>query len=294
MLFKNAVIYRFEDRFSKSGSEIDELFAKYTLQPCLSSEMQSIGWLPAFKQGRNLAVELEQFIFFRAGIEEKLLPKAAIDNAVDKQAMAQNIVLDSRAKRKELEEIVVAGLMPNALTQRKHINAYIDLKKQWLVIDASSTNKASLVTALLRKSLGSLAIVAESPAQSIQSALTYFAQFGVGNTNFEILEDIWVKSTVEDGGQARIKGIPVSASEVRQHLDQGWQVYQMSLQYKERLQLAIGNDFILKRLKLTDLATEELDGEDEAFLHAQATAILVARELRLLITDILRVISSLS
>ena len=255
MLFKNALIYRLEEKFVQTDLELEKKFAEYILTPCLSSEMQSVGWLPAFRQGRNLVVELEQFIFFNVGIEEKLLPKGAVDNAVDKRALSENISLDSRAKRKELEELVIAALMPTALTQRKNIFAYIDLEKQWLVIDASSANKASIVTALLRKTLGSLSIVPESPSQSVQSALTYFAQFGIGDINFEILEDIEIKSLDEEGGQARIKGVPISATEVQQHIDGGWQVSKLGLQYKERLQFSLGNDFILKRLKLTDLAT---------------------------------------
>ncbi len=292
MLFKNALIYRLEEKFVQTDFELEKKFAEYILTPCLSSEMQSVGWLPAFRQGRNLVVELEQFIFFNVGIEEKLLPKGAVDNAVDKRALSENISLDSRAKRKELEELVIAALMPTALTQRKNIFAYIDLEKQWLVIDASSANKASIVTALLRKTLGSLSIVPESPSQSVQSALTYFAQFGIGDINFEILEDIEIKSLDEEGGQARIKGVPISATEVQQHIDGGLQVSKLGLQYKERLQFSLGNDFILKRLKLTDLATEDIDGDDEPFLQAQATALLMARELRVLITCLLRLISS--
>lgn len=292
MLFKNALIYRFEEKFTQTDLELEKKFEEFILKPCLSSEMQSVGWISALRQGRNLVVGLERFLFFNVGIEEKLLPKGAVDNAVEKRALSQNIVLDSRAKRKELEELVIAALMPSALTQRKNIFAYIDLEKQWLVIDASSANKASIVTALLRKTLGSLSIVVESPTQSVQSALTYFAKFGIGDTDFEILEDIEIKSLDDGGGQARIKGVPIMATEVQQHIDGGWQVSKLGLQYKARLQFSMGNDFILKRLKLTDLATEEIDGDDDPFLQAQAMALLMAQELRVLISCLLRLISS--
>ena len=292
-MLKNALIYRFEDKFTRNDVELDPLFKTYELQPCLSSEMQSVGWVPTFRNGRNFAIQLDDFIFFRVGIEEKILPKSAIDHAVNKRAIAENIVLDSRAKRLELQETVIAELMPHALTQLNTIFAYIDLKRQWLVIDASNANKASIVCALLRKTLGGLSIVPESPPKSVQSALTYFAQFGTGSANFEILEDIEIASLDEEGGQAKIKCVPIKASEVQQHIDGGWQVSKLAMQYKERVQFTLGKDFIFKRLKLTDLATDEINGEDEPFLQAQATALLTAREMRALAYDMLRTISGI-
>lgn len=291
-MFKNALVYRFDEKFTLNDQELEEKLKEYPLQSCLASEMHCYGWLPAFNQGRNLVVGLERFIFINAGIEEKILPKAAIDNAVKKRALAHQIDISSRSKRKEIEEQVIAELMPNALTQQKNISAYIDLEKQWLVIDAATPNKASIVTSLLRKSLGSLPIVPESPSQSVEAALTYFAQNGIGHHDFEILEDIEVKALEEDGGQARIKGVPIDAKEVHQHIDGGWQVSKMSFQYKERIQFSLGKDFIFKRIKLTDLATEDMDSEDEPFLQAQALALLVARELRSLVSRMLTIIGS--
>ncbi|GBU09219.1 recombination-associated protein RdgC [Gammaproteobacteria bacterium] len=291
-MLKNALVYKFEVPFTENDLTLEEKFKEYTLRPCLILEMQSVGFLPAFPRGRNLVVQLEKFIFLNIGIEEKILPKAALNNAVERKAEQNNIDITTKSRRKELEESLLAELLPHALTQRKNIRAFIDLEKQWLVIDAGTANKASLVTSLMRKALGTLSIVVEAPTQSVQYAMTYWAKFGLKENDFEILEDIEIKSLKDDGGQARLKGLPITAHEVQQHIEGDWQVTKLLIEYKERLQFSLGNDFILKRLKLTDLANEEIDGDDDPFLQAQTAALIMAHELRSVLTRLLNLISN--
>src|SRR5699024_11238248 len=87
-------------------------------------------------------------------------------NVTGVQTCALPIFLN-RARYKELEEIITNEFISKVAPEQDSICAYIDLEKGWLVVDAASEKKASLVTAVLRKSLGSLPVVGRSEERRV-------------------------------------------------------------------------------------------------------------------------------
>jgi len=85
MSFKNLLVYRFEEPIKDSLETVEEKLSEKPLTACLTQEMESIGWLPIFKEGKQYVEKINNALFFRLGIEQKILPNSAVKTAVDKK-----------------------------------------------------------------------------------------------------------------------------------------------------------------------------------------------------------------
>lgn len=270
MSFKNLLVYCFEEPIKDSLETVEEKLSEKPLTACLTQEMESIGWLPVFKEGKQYAEKINNALFFRLGIEQKILPNSAVKTAVDKKIEEKDLKHVSRSEMKELHELVTNELLPNALVNRHSIMAYIDLEKNWLVVDASSTKKASLVTSHLRKTLGSLPIVPLTPENSVNAALTHWALHGIQSDVLSLLDEIELKEVKDEGGNAKFKGVALDSKEVQDPLKEGWQVTKVMLEYDEQMSFSMSGDFIFKRLKFLERFEENLESEDDPLLQIQA------------------------
>ncbi|WP_077928531.1 recombination-associated protein RdgC [Wohlfahrtiimonas populi] len=270
MSFKNLLVYRFEEPIKDTLETVEEKLSEKPLTACLTQEMESIGWLPVFKEGKQYVEKINNALFFRLGIEQKILPNSAVKTAVDKKIEEKDLKHVSRSEMKELHELVTNELLPNALVNRHSILAYIDLEKNWLVVDASSTKKASLVTSHLRKTLGSLPIVPLTPENSVNAALTHWALHGIQSDVLSMLDEIELKELKDEGGNAKFKGVALDSKEVQDPLKEGWQVTKVMLEYDEQMSFSMSGDFIFKRLKFLERFEENLESEDDPLLQIQA------------------------
>lgn len=270
MSFKNLLVYRFEEPIKDTLETVEEKLSEKPLTACLTQEMESIGWLPVFKEGKQYVEKINNALFFRLGIEQKILPNSAVKTAVDKKIEEKDLKHVSRSEMKELHELVTNELLPNALVNRHSILAYIDLEKNWLVVDASSTKKASLVTSHLRKTLGSLPIVPLTPENSVNAALTHWALHGIQSDVLSMLDEIELKELKDEGGNAKFKGVALDSKEVQDPLKEGWQVIKVMLEYDEQMSFSMSGDFIFKRLKFLERFEENLESEDDPLLQIQA------------------------
>lgn len=270
MSFKNLLVYRFEEPIKETLETVEEKLSAKPLTECLTQELESIGWLPVFKEGKQYVEKINNALFFRLGLEQKLLPNSAIKTAVEKKIEEKDLKHISRSEMKELHEVVTNELLPNALVNRHSILAYIDLEKNWLVVDASSTKKASIVTSHLRKTLGSLPIVPLTPENSVNAALTHWAMHGIQSDVLSMLDDIELKELKDEGGNAKFKGVALDSKEIQDPLKEGWQVTKVLMEYDEQITFALSGDFIFKRLRFLERFQENVDTEDDPILQLQA------------------------
>ena len=285
--YKNVIIYKFDEPVELTAEQLQEALSQYPLRDCGQDELETYGWLPAFSQGENLVEEMNSALFFKLGMEIKKLPRRAIQTAVEKRARDNNIDILNRARFKELEEIITNEFISKTPPEQDSINGYIDLEKNWLVIDAPSEKKASLVTAVLRKSLGSLPVVGYAPQVEMPIIMTDWVRNNFINEKFGLLDEVEMKELNKDeGGTARYKGIPLDSKEIELNLEEGWSVTKVGLSFEDIVTFVLGEDFVLKRVRYLDQFQEKLELSEDQNAVAQSNAYLLADTMRSLITDI--------
>lgn len=285
--FKNILIYQFDEPFTLDSAEIESLLEAYPLRECGDDELETYGWLPAFSQGENLVEKIHNAYFIRLGMEVKKLPLRAIQTAVEKRAREHNIDLHDRTRQKELEELITNEFIRNAYPEQSAIMAYIDQEKNWLVIDATSEKKASLVTAVLRKTLGSLPVVGYAPQVEMPLLMTHWVQNGLNDSRFQFLEEVELKElNKEEGGVARYRGVSLDSKEIELNVSEGWSVTKLGLAYQELVTFSLGEDFILKRVRYLDQFQERLELSDDQNAVAQSNGYLLVDTVRHLVSDL--------
>jgi recombination associated protein RdgC len=72
----------------------------------------------------------------------------------------------------------------------------------------------------------------------------------------------------------------LDADEVKEHLRNGKQVFQLGLVFDERMSFVLGEDLVVRKLKFLDAVTEELpDSPEDAAAEADAAFALLTLEL---------------
>lgn len=285
--FKNILIYKFDEPIEFDAFMLEEMLAQYPLRDCGQDELETYGWLPAFSQGESLVEEMNNAYFIRLGMELKKLPRRAIQTAVEKRAREHDIDIMNRARYKELEEIITNEFISKTYPEQSSMMAYIDKERGWLVVDATSEKKASLVTAVLRKSLGSLPVVGYAPQVEIPLLMTDWVRNGLPSEKFGFLDEIEMKELSKDeGGTARYRGIPMDSKEIELNIGEGWSVTKLGLSYEDIVTFSLGDDFILKRVRYLDQFQEKLELSEDQNAVAQSNAYLLADTLRSLMLDL--------
>lgn len=296
MSFKNLLAYKFEEQMLFSGDDVlaqfEAALSSRPLTAPLTQEWESLGWCPVFMEGNQYIEKINNALFMRLGIDQRHLPNKVIKTAVEDLIKEKDLKHVSRSEMKELHEVVLNNLLPNAPVYRDYIFAYVDLEKGWLVVDASSTKKASLLTSHLRKTLGTLPIIPLAPENFVNSALTHWALHGVESDVLSMLDEIELKELKDEGGNAKFKAVALDSKEVQDPLKEGWQVTKLLLEYDEQIAFSLASDFIFKRLKLLERFTENLESEDDPILQQQAELYLAVDLYRKVITHVYDQINS--
>ena len=159
-----------------------------------------------------------------------------------------------------------------------------------MVVNTSSAKVADEVTSYLRKTLGSLPVrpieVNQSPAQVMTQWLTDDTTVPQALT---LGLECELKTTGEEKGQVKYKGLDLDIEQIQQHITSGMMVEKVSASWADKIEFMLQTDLTLKRLKFTDLVQEKFDdtnaeGAAEKF---DASFAIMASEIDLLIPELL-------
>lgn len=266
MFFRNAVMFRFPTSLSPAFDNIEELLEESALKPVGAMEMATSGFVPPMgKASSALHVRQGDVLWLSLATESRILPPAVIAEVLQariEEIEEQEGVKVGGRRRKQLKDDVTIELMARAFTKTSRTSVLIDLENGLAVVDTSSRKVAEEVISEIRRCMGSfpaLPLNAESaPAPILSQLLT-----GQGiPEGFELGEEAELKEG--DGGIIKVSRQELACEEVLRHLESGKQVTRLHLISAERASFVIGEDLVIRKLKLLDGALDALDGERES------------------------------
>lgn len=292
MFFSNLVIYKFKQQAGFNKEEFNKALEQDTFRHCGQQELSTFGWTKAFgKHGESLAHFSNRRILVCAKREEKILPASVINemlaDKVEQIELEENRPVRKK-ERDELKENVLHTILPQAFTKSSLQYAFIDMDSGLLIVNSASFNKAEELTALLRKSLGTLPIVPAFGEYDLDVFLTdWLTNFNTPN-GFEIGSDAELEEADDSGSIAKLKGHDLDGDEVKAHLDMGKRVTKLALNWKYRIQFNLQNDGAIKQVIYSDTIKEEnadIPKEDMP-IKLDADFCLVAGEIVQMITEL--------
>lgn len=294
MWFNNALIYQYE---LDETCDLNNALVEERLKPCPPHARFTYGWLPAF--GDEMVQEVAGTALICMGKEERILPRSVINKMLDERILqieTQHGRTVKRSEKAQIAEDLEFELLPKSFSIQKRLPALLDSASKRLIINASSNNQASQLTSLLRKSVAGITI---EPLTHTENLALRFAEWihtpASLPEHFQLASDCVLFSLDDDKKRIHCKGYELPAEEVLTLLSQGMATAEISLIWKERIQLTLTHDFTFKKLKSLDYLLDdfsEIKKLDEEYQQQDAALALLAGELRELSNDLLAVLAT--
>ena len=263
MFFKNATIYRLPPKWpaAMSAGSLCAQLERGLFHTCPSNQPSSRGWVPP-RKGDGLIYQQDYQLMICLKVQEKLLPSAVVNEAVQERAEAigdQQGYPPGRKQLKEIKERVVEELLAKAFTVSRRTFAWIDPVAGWLVVDTASQARAEEVVEHLRHCLDEFPLALPHTQLSPQSAMASWLADGEAPDGFTIDRDCELKSLAEEKAAVKFVRHPLQdewADEVKTHLAAGKLPTHLALTWDERISFVLGDSMEVKRLTFLDLVKE--------------------------------------
>jgi len=269
MWFRNLQFYRLPKNWAAEASMFERHLSNFTLQPCSSSAMQSLGWV-APRAGGALVHAVNRQWLIALGAEQRLLPASVVKQFADDKAKDIEENEGRKVGRKEMRELREAmsiELMPRAFVRRHTTFCWIDPVNGWLVVDSASPARAEELLEHLRKSVDGLPVKLVKVTQSPSSAMTGWVAGGEAPKTFTLDQDLFLRSA--EKAEVRYVHHTLEGEDVRQHIAAGKVVTRLAMTWGERISFVLTENLEVKRLSFLDILKDQADGqaenEDERF-----------------------------
>nr|WP_306309356.1 recombination-associated protein RdgC [Xenorhabdus anantnagensis] len=266
MQFKNAMVYRMTRDIQISAETLENQLAALAFTPCASQDMMRVGWVsPMGSHGEALTHAAGNQILICMQREEKILPSSVIKkelwSKIEKLEGEQHRKL-KKTEKDSLKDEVIHTLLPRAFSKESQTYLWIDNDNQRIVVDANSAKRAEDALALLRKTLGSLPVTPMMFASPIELTLTDWVSKNELPKEFMLQDEAELKAILEEGGVIRCKNQDLITDEIAIHIESGKYVTKLALEWEERIQFTLSDDFTIKKIKFSDALREQNDDID--------------------------------
>ncbi len=266
MWFKNLYLFKFEKDFSLNAQQLHDELSKKPFAPCSATQRESMGWVaPLGNNTSSLTHAANNYILLTMARQERLLPAAVIKETLQEKVEdieAQDSRKVSAREKKELREDIEHELLPRAFTRTQKIDAWIDPKNGWLILNTPSAPRAEVFTKLLRKTLGSLPVTLPESEVSPATAMTQWLSSHKPPSPFVLGYECELKNQGEDKGSVSFKQHDLTLDEVQTTLNAGKYAAKLALEWDEKISFVLSEDLQIKKLKFLDVLEEQLKDND--------------------------------
>lgn len=292
-MFKSLQMFRFTRPLELAAHQIEEQLKGNLFTPCGRNDMGKFGWVSPFGTGSPVLVHaIEGHFILKARKETKKVPGRVLKEMMAEETEKQESQLGRALKKKEkdgLKEDIIMDILPRLFPSTEDTYLWIDTRKGFLHVDATSAKKADDVLSLLRKSLGSLPVVPISLKNPVEITLTEWLSEGNVPANFSVESEATFRSAMEDGGDANYKKQDLFSKEIKAVLDADKLVTKLSLCWADRISFSVNDALSLNRITFSeDLKDEVSDAAKEgAATYLDANFALATGQLTMLVDDLI-------
>ncbi len=266
MWFKNLYLFKLEPGFSLSPEELHQELEQRLFKGCSATQRESFGWVaPLGRDSESLTHATNGYILITMARQERLLPASVIREEMEQRVADIELQEDrkvSNKEKKEMREAIEFELLPRAFTRTQNMDAWIDPKEGWVVINTPSAKRAEELANLLRKTLGSFPVAPPETKNPPAASMTRWLEQGALPAPFTFGEDCELRSDGEEKGVAAFRKHELLADDVSTALKNGKYVSKLGLIWDEKIQFMLTEDLQLTRLRFLDVLEEQMQHED--------------------------------
>ena len=274
MFFRNLTFFRFPA--SLNIEDLDAGLVDCALKPVGAMELSSRGFVSPF--GRNEEALLHRIgdaLWLAAGSEDKILPGSVVNDLLQKKLAEieekEGRRLGGRA-RKRLKEDLVHELLPRAFVKPGRTDAMLDLTHGFIAVDTSSRKSAEAVVSDVRQALGSFPALPLNAEVAPRSILTGWIAGDPLPDGLSLGDECELRDPVDHGAVIKCQHQELQSDEIAKHLEAGKQVTRLALTLDDHVSFVLGEDLVIRKLKLLDGAVDQLESSDRDDFRAELDA----------------------
>ena len=278
MWYKNAIIYLLPDGWQLEAGFAEKL-EQAAFTPCMGLDWFSEGFAPPTPFSSDFVFTAQNSNRVCLKHEEKVLPSATVRDSVHEkvaeiqEAEARNV---GHKEKQQLKEQIVDDLLPRALTQSRRTEAILDTERGYLLVNEASNKRAEQMLIKLREALGGLKVVMPHTQESPSSLMTEWLLQGHAEGDFELGYNVLLQGVGDVVPKVKISKKDLTTAEVIKHAQNGMQVVELELEWREQISFTLTKDFTLKRIQFLDALQEVAEqGDDAASLMFSSQIIMV-------------------
>lgn len=259
---KNLLVYQAREGFLITEASLKDNLCDFAFVECGPQDKAKMGWIPPFGIGEVYHSHGGQnFLLKYCKQERKINTKAfrkLFNDSVNGIEVSEGRPLNKKEKE-DIKDDLLADILPTTLPQDEYIHVFILEGGQFIAIDASSTNKAETVLALLRKSLGSLPVIPLTGDRPADMVITDWVRSGETPSGICLGDSAKLQSVLDDGPKIGIRQAELTSNEVLTHIDHNAMVKEVGIDFQDRIAFSLTDDLQLKKLKFSDEIKDQND-----------------------------------
>lgn len=287
-MFKNLLIYRIAGSWSADLMVASAALEAHPFIPCTPTQERAMGWVPPRGKAHGAIIEsINGQWMLRHVTQTKILPSSVVDAHVEEKSEQIEEQTGRKPGRKELRDLkdeARLSLLPMAFTKTQGNWVWMDVNQGYLVIDASSPQKADeILTALVEQLPGFIPKIVQTQ-ESPATAMTAWLEEQGAPGAFSIGDECELKAVDDTKATVRYARHSLDIDEIRGHLQAGKRPTRLSLGWSERCQFVLTDTLQVKKLTFSDAVHEDKDKSDD---HFDADVALSTGELSVLIPQLI-------
>lgn len=292
MWFKNIQLFRLSNPIQYSPEALENELQRFGFTPCLPSFEESAGWHPPLDiEDSPLTYAANGYLMLCMQIEKKLLPASVIRQKVEERVkqIEQEEARPVRAKEKrDLKDDITVALRPKAFSQFTQVYAYIDTKKQLLVLDTCTAARAEKFVALFKRTFDNLNLVAIDTKKPGYE-MTQWLQHNKLPGSLHIEKSCVLQDPEQQNRVIRCQQQNLFAGSIQALLKDGCQVKQLGLTWDEDLNFTLDENFHIRSIRYQEelLAVAKETYVETPEQQFDADFVLMTEALDHLISDLL-------
>ena len=292
MWYKNAIIYLLPDGWQLEAG-LNEKLEQAAFTPCMGLDWFSEGFAPPTPFSSDFVFTAQNSNRVCLKHEEKVLPSATVRDLVHEkvaeiqEAEARNV---GHKEKQQLKEQIVDDLLPRALTQSRRTEAIFDTERGYLLVNEASNKRAEQMLIKLREALGGLKVAMPHTQESPSSLMTEWLLQGHAEGGFELGYNVLLQGVGDVVPKVKISKKDLTTAEVIKHAQNGMQVVELELEWREQISFTLTQNFALKRIRFLDVLQEEAEQGDDAASLTFASQIIMVEALGEMINELVNLL----
>lgn len=260
---KNAIAYLVEDL--PDAETLQSALAEHPFRPRGSQELSSIGWAAPCKDATDgLVFDAHGWLLIGLKYEEADLKAAVVREQLASKVDDIEQEESRKVYRKEklqLKDEVVLDLLPRAFNTHRMTYALLNPEKPYLFVEATSHARAEDLLNALREALGSLKVALPLTSLSADKVMTGWLTGEQMPTNLALGDECELRDPMVEAGKIIAKGQELMSEEITAHIEGGYLVKRLALDYGQAIEFVLHEDLSIHRLRLTAEYRDQIDAD---------------------------------